>query len=126
MSSDKSYPVYFISSWISGRSSALQADETGSIPVLDTIFMYYQRYYRQRKNSYLTVEYKYLLSVSGSTVISKITRVRSNRTGDAKVLVNNVSYDSISHAADLLGIGHETARMRFKSKNFPQYVILPL
>jgi hypothetical protein len=43
-----------------------------------------------------------------------------------KVLVNNVSYDSISHAADSLKIGHETARMRFKSKNFPEYIILPL
>jgi hypothetical protein len=41
-----------------------------------------------------------------------------------KVLVDNISYDSISHAADSLGIGHETARMRFKSENFPEYIIL--
>ena len=41
-----------------------------------------------------------------------------------EVLVNNVSYNSISHAADSLGIGHETARMRFKSKSFPEYIIL--
>jgi hypothetical protein len=40
------------------------------------------------------------------------------------VLVDNVSYNSISHAADSLGIGHETARMRFKSKSFPEYIIL--
>jgi hypothetical protein len=41
-----------------------------------------------------------------------------------EVLVNNVSYKSISHAADSLGIGHETARMRFKSKSFPEYIII--
>lgn len=41
-----------------------------------------------------------------------------------KVLVNNVSYRSISHAADSPGIGHETARMRFKSNSFPEYVII--
>ena len=41
-----------------------------------------------------------------------------------EVLVGNVSYNSISHAADSLGIGHETARMRFKSNSFPEYVIL--
>jgi len=29
-----------------------------------------------------------------------------------------------TYAADSLGIGHETARMRFKSKNFPEYKIL--
>jgi len=40
------------------------------------------------------------------------------------VSVNDIVYDSISHAADSLGIGHETARMRFKSKNFPEYKIL--
>ena len=41
-----------------------------------------------------------------------------------KVAVKDVIYDSISHAADSLGIGHETARMRFKSKNYPEYTIL--
>ena len=41
-----------------------------------------------------------------------------------KVSVNDVIYDSISRAADSLGIGHETARMRFKSKNYPEYKIL--
>ena len=41
-----------------------------------------------------------------------------------KVSVNNTLYDSISHAADSLGIGHETARMRFKSNNFPEYIVL--
>jgi len=41
-----------------------------------------------------------------------------------RVLVDNVSYDSISHAADSLGIGHETARMRFKSNSFPEYIII--
>jgi hypothetical protein len=40
------------------------------------------------------------------------------------VSVDGIEYDSISHAADAIGIGHETARMRFKSKNFPEYVIL--
>ena len=41
-----------------------------------------------------------------------------------EVLVDNVSYNSISQAADAIGIGHETARMRFKSNSFPEYVIL--
>jgi hypothetical protein len=41
-----------------------------------------------------------------------------------QVSVNEKIYDSISHAADSLGIGHETARMRFKSKSFPEYKIL--
>ena len=40
------------------------------------------------------------------------------------VAVSGVNYTSISHAADCLGIGHETARMRFKSKSFPEYIIL--
>ena len=40
------------------------------------------------------------------------------------VSVDGQRYDSISHAADCLKIGHETARMRFKSPNFPSYVIL--
>lgn len=38
--------------------------------------------------------------------------------------VNGVIYNSISQAADFLGIGHETARMRFKSNSFPEYMIL--
>jgi hypothetical protein len=41
-----------------------------------------------------------------------------------KVSVNGLIYDSISQAADSLNIGHETARMRFKSKSFPEYVII--
>jgi len=40
------------------------------------------------------------------------------------VMVDNVHYNSISHAADSLGIGHETARMRFKSNSFPEYIII--
>lgn len=40
------------------------------------------------------------------------------------VSVDGVEYVSISKAADALGIGHETARMRFKSKNFPNYQII--
>ena len=43
-----------------------------------------------------------------------------------KVSVDGVIYDSISRAADSLGIGHETARMRFKSKSYLAYVILSL
>jgi hypothetical protein len=43
-----------------------------------------------------------------------------------KVSIGSVTYDSISQAADSIGISHETARMRFKSKNFPQYLILTL
>lgn len=39
------------------------------------------------------------------------------------VLVDNIEYKSISEAADTLGIGHETARMRFKSENFKNYII---
>ena len=41
-----------------------------------------------------------------------------------EVLVDNVSYNSISQAADSIGIGHETARMRFKSDSFPEYIII--
>lgn len=41
------------------------------------------------------------------------------------VSVDGQIYNSISHAADCLNIEHETARMRFKSTNFPSYVILP-
>lgn len=41
-----------------------------------------------------------------------------------RVSVDGIIYDSISHAADIIGIGHETARMRFKSKSFPEYKIL--
>lgn len=40
------------------------------------------------------------------------------------VLVNGITYNSIAKAADSLGIGHETARMRFKSSSFPSYIIL--
>jgi hypothetical protein len=40
------------------------------------------------------------------------------------VSVNGKLYQSISQAADSIGIGHETARMRFKSKSFPEYIIL--
>lgn len=40
------------------------------------------------------------------------------------VSVDGVEYCSISKAADALAIGHETARMRFKSDSFPQYKIL--
>lgn len=40
------------------------------------------------------------------------------------VSVNDVIYESISMAADAIGIGHETARMRFKSKSFPNYKII--
>ena len=41
-----------------------------------------------------------------------------------EVSIDNVVYESISKAADSLRIGHETARMRFKSKSFPNYQIL--
>jgi hypothetical protein len=41
-----------------------------------------------------------------------------------KVCVNGVNYDSISQAADCLSLKHETARRRFKSKNFTEYKIL--
>jgi len=40
------------------------------------------------------------------------------------VSVNDIIYESISMAADAIGIGHETARMRFKSKSFPNYKII--
>ena len=39
------------------------------------------------------------------------------------VVVNGISFESISQAADHHGIGHETARMRFKSPNFPNWEI---
>jgi hypothetical protein len=42
------------------------------------------------------------------------------------VEVDGVSYTTISKAADCLGIGHETARMRFKSSNFPNWIIASL
>lgn len=35
-----------------------------------------------------------------------------------------VKFESISHAADAYGIGHETTRMRFKSSNFESWKIL--
>jgi hypothetical protein len=64
----------------------------------------------------------------------KVAFAHSEKTGKEKIVkkylngykvsVNGVIYDSISQAADLLGIGHETARMRFKSKSFPEYVII--
>lgn len=41
-----------------------------------------------------------------------------------KVMVDGKVFDSISQAADHLGIGHETARMRFKSNSFPTYLII--
>lgn len=41
-----------------------------------------------------------------------------------KVMIDGVMFDSISQAADHLKIGHETARMRFKSNSFPSYVII--
>lgn len=40
------------------------------------------------------------------------------------VFIGDIEYKSISEAADTIGIGHETARMRFKSKNFSEYKIL--
>jgi hypothetical protein len=53
----------------------------------------------------------------------KPKRYRKYQHGYA-VSVDGQIYDSISHAADVLKIGHETARMRFKSPNFPSYIIL--
>lgn len=41
-----------------------------------------------------------------------------------KVMVNGVVFDSISQAADFHEIGHETARRRFISNNFVEWVIL--
>ena len=41
-----------------------------------------------------------------------------------QVIVEGKTFDSISQAADYLKIGHETARMRFKSNAFPTYIIL--
>lgn len=41
-----------------------------------------------------------------------------------EVSVDGIKYKSISHAADSLGLNHETARMRFKSENFPKYIVL--
>lgn len=40
------------------------------------------------------------------------------------VEVDGNKFESISHAADAYGIGHETARMRFKSSNFESWKIL--
>ena len=61
----------------------------------------------------------------------KKVRVRQSKQKVSKkyangylVSVNNITYESISMAADALEIGHETARMRFKSKSFPDYKII--
>ena len=54
---------------------------------------------------------------------TKPPRIKKYKNG-YKVSVDGTEYDSISQAADMLGLGHETARMRFKSKSFPGYVIL--
>ena len=61
----------------------------------------------------------------------KIPKTKSKKKPKSKkyangyeVSIDNVVYESISKAADSLKIGHETARMRFKSKNFPNYRIL--
>jgi len=61
----------------------------------------------------------------------KIPKIKSKKKPKSKkyangyeVSIDNVVYESISKAADSLGIGHETARMRFKSKSFPNYRIL--
>lgn len=55
--------------------------------------------------------------------IAAIPKLDKRYKNGFKVSVNNIEYDTISHAADSLGIGHETARMRFKSNSFPEYVI---
>lgn len=55
----------------------------------------------------------------------KPKKIRDRRYKNGyKVSVNGVVFDSISQAADALRIGHETARMRFKSRSFPEYVIM--
>ncbi len=53
----------------------------------------------------------------------KETQTRLYKNG-FKVIVDGKIYDSISQAADFLKIGHETARMRFKSNSFPSYIII--
>jgi hypothetical protein len=50
--------------------------------------------------------------------------IRTQYANGYEVSIDNVVYESISKAADSLRIGHETARMRFKSKSFPNYRIL--
>ena len=71
------------------------------------------------------------ISDTASQYCSKICKIshinkRYNRKykNGFEVEVDNVKYDSISMAADANNIGHETARMRFKSKNFPTWKIL--
>lgn len=54
---------------------------------------------------------------------SKKTPERRYKNG-YQVMAEGKVFDSISQAADYLKIGHETARMRFKSKSFPTYIIL--
>lgn len=45
-------------------------------------------------------------------------------TNGYRVSIDGVEYKSISQAADILGIGHETVRLRLNSKNFPSYLLL--
>ena len=54
----------------------------------------------------------------------EVTKQQQKYKNGFSVSVDGVYYDSISHAADTLNIGHETARCRFKSKNFPNYIII--
>lgn len=61
--------------------------------------------------------------------ISKMSKERASLEdrkykNGCRVSVDGVEYDSISHAADCLGIHHETARKRFKSSGFPNWEIV--
>lgn len=57
--------------------------------------------------------------------VKKLKEVKTKKyLNGYSVSIDGIVYDSISQAADSLGIGHETARMRFKSKNYPNYKIM--
>jgi hypothetical protein len=62
--------------------------------------------------------------ISPKPKITKISLLTKKYKNGMKVSVDDIEYDSISQAADILGLGHETARMRFKSISFSNYRIL--
>lgn len=63
------------------------------------------------------------LQISKTSKERAIIEDRKYKNG-CRVRVDGVEYDSISRAADSLGVQHETARKRFKSNGFPTWEIV--
>lgn len=82
-------------------------------------------YNGQIPNGWIAGRNKWKMLIPSTRLPKKVKeKVSKKYLNGYAVLVNNVSYNSISHAADSLGLGHETARKRFTSKSFPGYIIL--